>query len=148
MCLPFSSRVLFFLELSYLFRRDETWWVLKIDRTEPTSLEIEDLVEVCFYNLLFKNNLYGSSLIDFAYINQFPGLVILCSSSVFFCNFAHHTVHLHKPIFQLTIIQVIEKKPRESLQRVQYAKAIDHINNGLSNDKQLMVIHMDLKTWR
>uniref|UniRef100_A0A0E0QYL3 SAC domain-containing protein n=1 Tax=Oryza rufipogon TaxID=4529 RepID=A0A0E0QYL3_ORYRU len=67
--------------------RDETWWVLKIDRTEPTSLEIEDLVEV------------------------------------------------------------IEKKPRESLQRVQYAKAIDHINNGLSNDKQLMVIHMDLKTW-
>lgn len=60
--------------------------MLKIDRTEPTSLEIEDLVEV------------------------------------------------------------IEKKPRESLQRVQYAKAIDHINNGLSNDKQLMVIHMDLKT--
>ncbi|BAT10668.1 Os10g0390900 [Oryza sativa Japonica Group] len=55
-------------------RRDETWWVLKIDRTEPTSLEIEDLVEV------------------------------------------------------------IEKKPRESLQRVQYAKAIDHINNGEQND--------------
>ncbi|EEE50897.1 hypothetical protein OsJ_31389 [Oryza sativa Japonica Group] len=55
-------------------KRDETWWVLKIDRTEPTSLEIEDLVEV------------------------------------------------------------IEKKPRESLQRVQYAKAIDHINNGEQND--------------
>ncbi|OEL19652.1 Phosphoinositide phosphatase SAC2, partial [Dichanthelium oligosanthes] len=37
-----------------------------------------------------------------------------------------------------------EKKPRESLLRAEFAKAIHYINKGLTEDKRLKFLHMDL----
>ena len=42
------------------------------------------------------------------------------------------------------ISQTREKKPRESLLRAEFAKAIHYINKGLPDDKRLKFLHMDL----
>ncbi|TVU30910.1 hypothetical protein EJB05_22563, partial [Eragrostis curvula] len=50
-----------------------------------------------------------------------------------------HFVNLMKrygnPIIVINLIKIIEKKLHESLLRVEYAKAIDNINEGLTSDK-------------
>uniref|UniRef100_A0A0D9XJ94 SAC domain-containing protein n=1 Tax=Leersia perrieri TaxID=77586 RepID=A0A0D9XJ94_9ORYZ len=49
------------------------------------------------------------------------------------------------PIIILNLIKVIEKKPHESLLRVEFVKTIDHINKGLSKDNQFKFVHLDMK---
>ena len=44
----------------------------------------------------------------------------------------------------LHISQTREKKPRESLLRAEFAKAIHYINKELPDDKRLKFLHMDL----
>ncbi|KAK3148197.1 hypothetical protein QOZ80_3BG0291960 [Eleusine coracana subsp. coracana] len=48
------------------------------------------------------------------------------------------------PIIILNLIKTREKKPRESLLRAEFAKAIHYINKGLPEDKRLKFLHMDL----
>ncbi|TVU30907.1 hypothetical protein EJB05_22560, partial [Eragrostis curvula] len=68
----------------------------------------------------------------------------------------HKTTYLHfanlmkrygNPIIVVNLIKTIEKKLHESLLRVEYAKAIDHINEGLTSDKRIKFIHMDMKNY-
>ncbi|TVU30909.1 hypothetical protein EJB05_22562, partial [Eragrostis curvula] len=62
-----------------------------------------------------------------------------------------HFVNLMKrygnPIIVINLIKIIEKKLHESLLRVEYAKAIDNINEGLTSDKCIKFIHMDMKNY-
>lgn len=44
----------------------------------------------------------------------------------------------------IAFYQTREKKPRESLLRAEFAKAIHYINKGLTEDKRLKFLHMDL----
>jgi phosphatidylinositol 3,5-bisphosphate 5-phosphatase len=44
----------------------------------------------------------------------------------------------------MSFTQTREKKPRESLLCVEFAKAIYYINKGLADDRRLKFLHMDL----
>jgi phosphatidylinositol 3,5-bisphosphate 5-phosphatase len=44
----------------------------------------------------------------------------------------------------MSFTQTREKKPRESLLRAEFAKAIHYINKGLPDDRRLKFLHMDL----
>ncbi|XP_073003330.1 phosphoinositide phosphatase SAC2-like isoform X2 [Typha latifolia] len=48
------------------------------------------------------------------------------------------------PIIILNLIKTREKKPRESLLRAEFAKAIYNINKGLSEESRLRFLHWDL----
>ncbi|XP_048233913.1 phosphoinositide phosphatase SAC2 isoform X2 [Ricinus communis] len=48
------------------------------------------------------------------------------------------------PIIILNLIKTHEKKPRESILRVEFANAIKFINKGLSEDNRLRFLHWDL----
>ncbi|PIN11591.1 putative phosphoinositide phosphatase [Handroanthus impetiginosus] len=48
------------------------------------------------------------------------------------------------PIIILNLIKTKEKKPRESILRIEYANAIEVINKDLSEENRLKFIHLDL----
>eukprot|EP00268_Persea_americana_P043929 TRINITY_DN442_c0_g1_i5.p1 TRINITY_DN442_c0_g1~~TRINITY_DN442_c0_g1_i5.p1 ORF type:complete len:849 (-),score=149.16 TRINITY_DN442_c0_g1_i5:378-2924(-) len=48
------------------------------------------------------------------------------------------------PIIILNLIKAHEKKPRESILRVEFSNAIDHINRDLSEENRLKFLHWDL----
>ncbi|XP_042506207.1 phosphoinositide phosphatase SAC2-like [Macadamia integrifolia] len=48
------------------------------------------------------------------------------------------------PIIILNLIKTIEKKPRESILRAEFANAIEFINKDLSEDNRLKFLHWDL----
>lgn len=45
------------------------------------------------------------------------------------------------------LLQTKEKKPRESLLRVEFANAIDLINKDLPEEKRLKFLHWDLSKY-
>ncbi|KAG8073715.1 hypothetical protein GUJ93_ZPchr0006g44699 [Zizania palustris] len=59
-------------------------------------------------------------------------------------HFENLALRYGDPIIILNLIKTREKKPRESLLRAEFAKAIHYINKGLSDDKRLKFLHMDL----
>lgn len=48
------------------------------------------------------------------------------------------------PIIILNLIKTIEKKPRESILRAEFANAIEYINKDLPEEKRLKFLHWDL----
>ncbi|XP_052175400.1 phosphoinositide phosphatase SAC2-like isoform X2 [Diospyros lotus] len=65
----------------------------------------------------------------------------------------YHATRLHfenlverygNPIIILNLIKTNEKKPRESILRAEFAKAIDIINKDLTGQNRLMFLHWDL----
>ncbi|XP_071686079.1 phosphoinositide phosphatase SAC2-like isoform X2 [Rutidosis leptorrhynchoides] len=48
------------------------------------------------------------------------------------------------PIIILNLVKTTEKKPRESILRVEFANAIESINKGLPRESQLKFLHWDL----
>ncbi|CAM0871874.1 unnamed protein product [Alopecurus aequalis] len=59
-------------------------------------------------------------------------------------HFENLALRYGNPIVILNLIKTREKKPRESLLRAEFAKAIHYINKGLLEDKRLKFLHMDL----
>ncbi|KAJ1298510.1 hypothetical protein BS78_01G459200 [Paspalum vaginatum] len=59
-------------------------------------------------------------------------------------HFENLALRYGNPIIILNLIKTREKKPRESLLRAEFAKAIHYINKGLADDKRLKFLHMDL----
>ncbi|KAF8776086.1 hypothetical protein HU200_003768 [Digitaria exilis] len=59
-------------------------------------------------------------------------------------HFENLALRYGNPIIILNLIKTREKKPRESLLRAEFAKAIHYINKGLTEDKRLKFLHMDL----
>uniref|UniRef100_A0ACD5WES0 Uncharacterized protein n=1 Tax=Avena sativa TaxID=4498 RepID=A0ACD5WES0_AVESA len=59
-------------------------------------------------------------------------------------HFENLVLRYGNPIVILNLIKTREKKPRESLLRAEFAKAIHYINKGLPDDKRLKFLHMDL----
>ncbi|KAL6867237.1 hypothetical protein ACP4OV_015261 [Aristida adscensionis] len=59
-------------------------------------------------------------------------------------HFENLALRYGNPIIILNLIKTREKKPRESLLRAEFAKAIHYINKGLTDDKRLKFLHMDL----
>ncbi|KAG8097113.1 hypothetical protein GUJ93_ZPchr0013g35848 [Zizania palustris] len=59
-------------------------------------------------------------------------------------HFENLALRYGDPIIILNLIKTREKKPRESLLCAEFAKSIHYINKGLSDDKHLMFLHMDL----
>ncbi|XP_052147570.1 phosphoinositide phosphatase SAC2 isoform X1 [Oryza glaberrima] len=59
-------------------------------------------------------------------------------------HFENLALRYGNPIIILNLIKTREKKPRESLLRAEFAKAIHYINKGLPDDKRLKFLHMDL----
>ncbi|XP_062210115.1 phosphoinositide phosphatase SAC2-like [Phragmites australis] len=59
-------------------------------------------------------------------------------------HFENLALRYGNPIIILNLIKTREKKPRESLLRAEFAKAIHCINKGLTDDKRLKFLHMDL----
>ncbi|KAL5209642.1 hypothetical protein ABZP36_005265 [Zizania latifolia] len=59
-------------------------------------------------------------------------------------HFENLALRYGNPIIILNLIKTREKKPRESLLCAEFAKAIHYINKGLSDDKRLKFLHMDL----
>ncbi|KAL2936493.1 Phosphoinositide phosphatase SAC4 [Bienertia sinuspersici] len=48
------------------------------------------------------------------------------------------------PIIILNLIKTVEKKPRESILRTEFANAIEHINKDLPEENRLKFLHWDL----
>ncbi|CAN6285465.1 unnamed protein product [Urochloa humidicola] len=59
-------------------------------------------------------------------------------------HFENLALRYGNPIIILNLIKTREKKPRESLLRAEFAKAIHYINKELTEDKRLKFLHMDL----
>lgn len=59
-------------------------------------------------------------------------------------HFENLALRYGNPIIILNLIKTREKKPRESLLRAEFAKAIHYINKSLPDDKRLKFLHMDL----
>uniref|UniRef100_A0A0D9VQB8 SAC domain-containing protein n=1 Tax=Leersia perrieri TaxID=77586 RepID=A0A0D9VQB8_9ORYZ len=59
-------------------------------------------------------------------------------------HFENLALRYGNPIIILNLIKTREKKPRESLLRAEFAKAIHYINKALPDDKRLKFLHMDL----
>ncbi|CAL4937898.1 unnamed protein product [Urochloa decumbens] len=59
-------------------------------------------------------------------------------------HFENLALRYGNPIIILNLIKTREKKPRESLLRAEFAKAIYYINKELTEDKRLKFLHMDL----
>ncbi|XP_062216606.1 phosphoinositide phosphatase SAC2-like [Phragmites australis] len=59
-------------------------------------------------------------------------------------HFENLALRYGNPIIILNLIKTREKKPRESLLRAEFAKAIHYINKGLTDDNRLKFLHMDL----
>ncbi|AQL09238.1 Phosphoinositide phosphatase SAC2 [Zea mays] len=59
-------------------------------------------------------------------------------------HFENLALRYGNPVIILNLIKTREKKPRESLLRAEFAKAIHYINKSLPDDKRLKFLHMDL----
>ncbi|KAD4584911.1 hypothetical protein E3N88_22512 [Mikania micrantha] len=83
-------------------------------------------------------------------LNMKPDIVLSKKDHTFEATRLHFQ-NLYKrygnPIIILNLVKIIEKKPRESLLRVEFANAIESINKDLPRESRLKFLHWDLSNY-
>ncbi|XP_031499785.1 phosphoinositide phosphatase SAC3-like [Nymphaea colorata] len=80
-------------------------------------------------------------------LNIRPDIVLLKKDEAYEATRLHFKNLVERygnPIIVLNLVKTNEKKPRESILRVEFANAINHINKDLSEKNRLKFLHWDL----